>query len=512
MGLVRSTVLRYWWLWIVLLAFLTYLSVIDNFFGWDDFLWLYRAKTLSSNPFQVFNVDTLYFDPLVHLLFWLNFKLFGLDYRWYHVMDIAIHAVNGLLVFQFVKLYSDNRSTALLSALIFVTAFGASDAVLWSSSRVDVFAALFSLITITLFLKYLKEHKTAFYISSIAAYVLALGAKGTPVTVPILLFWLFIKERQVSKKQYSIFIPFAVIAFVYLFLLRMAIGPGSPLFKGFFHPNIYNYSLSLSSLFIPEPVLSKLSLTYTFPLVYGLLFIIWLIKFSPQIDRVKSTGLFMMFLFLTPILILYGDFKLSSTDFTAYHVLGSPSHRIYLATIGMSIFLGSAIISLNKRPIIISAALLLIGFNIYEVSQRENIWEGGTSEIKDSGYRLKSLKQSFPEQSIIVFVNFPLPEGFFEPYMKVYHDLNEVTTLSLKKIDPKLPDPQQFDIPADRSYFGFIRGKKGIYDISDSIKVLMATALNYQKATDELIKENYRKEYEQLAVELNTIIPRIEMQ
>lgn len=203
---------------------------------------------------------------------------------------------------------------------------------------------------------------------------------------------------------------------------------------------------------------------------------------------------------------------MSFAEFASYHVLGSPSHRIYLATIGMSIFLGSAIISLNKGPIIIFVALLLLGFNIYEVRQRENIWEGGTSEIKDSGYRLKSLKQSFPEHSIIVFVNFPLPEGFFEPYMKVYHDLNEVTTLSLKKIDPKLPDPQQFDIPADRSYFGFIRGKKGIYDVSDSIKVLMTTALNYQKATDEFIKENYRKEYEQLAVELNTIVPRIEGQ
>lgn len=203
---------------------------------------------------------------------------------------------------------------------------------------------------------------------------------------------------------------------------------------------------------------------------------------------------------------------MSSTDFPAYHVLGNPSHRIYLATIGMSIFLSSAIIGLNKRYIIIFLALLLLVFNMYEVEQRENIWESGTSEIKDSGYRLKSLKQSFPEHSIIVFMNFPLPEGFFEPYMKVYYDLNEVTAISLKKIDPKLPDPQQFDIPADRSYFGFIRGKKGIYDISDSMKVLMATALNYQKATDELIKETYRKEYEQLAVELNTIIPRIERQ
>ena len=64
-----KVVLKYWWFWIIAVSFLTYYPVINNFFGWDDFLWLYRAKTLSLNPSQIFKVDTFYFDPLVHLSF-----------------------------------------------------------------------------------------------------------------------------------------------------------------------------------------------------------------------------------------------------------------------------------------------------------------------------------------------------------------------------------------------------------------------------------------------------------
>lgn len=167
--------LKYWWPLIILMAFLAYVPVLDNFFVWDDFLWLYRAKTLSENPAQMFQIgiERLYFDPIVYLSFWLDINLFGLDFRWYHLADILLHTANALLLFYFVRSYSKDELIAFISSLVFVTIFSSSDAVLWSSSRVDLFSTFFSLISLILFLRYIDTARGTFYLASICAYILA---------------------------------------------------------------------------------------------------------------------------------------------------------------------------------------------------------------------------------------------------------------------------------------------------------------------------------------------------
>lgn len=149
-------------------------------------------------------------------------------------------------------------------------------------------------------------------------------------------------------------------------------------------------------------------------------------KFSTQIDRLKSIGLFMMLLFLIPVTTLEGKFKLPS-DTNVYYLLGSPSHRIYLATVGMSFFAGSILTGLaKKKRFAIVLILLLLMFNIYKVRQREVLWESGTAEIKDSVSKLMKLKPSIPEHSTLLFINFPLSTGFFKPFIKVYYNLEDV--------------------------------------------------------------------------------------
>lgn len=462
--------LNYWWAWIVLISFLAYYPAIDNFFGWDDFLWLYRAKTLSVNPTQMFQSEGLYFDPIIYLSFWFDFILFGLDYRCYHITDITLHAVNGLLVFQFVKLYSEDRQLAFLSGLMFASTFAASDAILWSSSRVDLLTTMFSLITIIFFLKYIKVGKTPFYVASVATYIIALAAKGTAIVIPILLLWLFTIERKATKKIYSIFIPFIAIPAGYFILLSRATSTDNPASRAVLHPNTYSYSLSLTSLFIPEQILAKLNLSYTFPITYGLLFILWRIRFSPHLDRSKTVGIVMMLLFLTPLLIL-GNLEPVSSDVFTYHLLNSPSHRIYLASIGMAIFVSSFVLSIVKeartKTLIVFITLSIFSFNVFELRQREKLWESGTSEIKDSVFKLKKLKPRLPDHSEILFIDFPLPSAFFEPCIKLYYELNDVRTVSvLWKRGTEFPNPKDNNIDVSKKYFVFLRSRNSVSEIS----------------------------------------------
>lgn len=514
-----KSVLKQWWFWIVSISFITYYPAIDNFFSWDDFLWLYRAKTFLLNPAQIFKIDTFYFDPLVHLSFWVNFKLFGLDYRWYHIVDITIHAINGLLLYRFVKLYSGDDVTALFSSLVFASTFAASDAVLWPSSRVDLLSTLFSLATMILFLRYIREGKTALYTASVATYALALSAKGTPVVIPVLLLWLYIMGMRDAARRYGVFIPFAVITLLYLVLLRLAMGDNGALSRDIFHLNIYNYSLSMAYLFVPELVLSKWNLTYTFFSIYGTLFLLWLIKLPQEANRIRSLGLLMTFLFLTPVLIL-GNFVLALQDSPVYYLLGSPSHRIYLASVGMSIFMASLLVRVYEkmafrvRPLIqplvpVIMLIIVVGFNSYETWQREKVWGFASEGIKDELYRLKGAKVALEEGSTVGLVNFQMPEGFLWPMLKVYYDLKEVTVIPLNSVPTKLPEGP---ISPDGNYALFVKGKKEVHDLSKPFNEMLLNAYRYQNSRNAAERESYSREYNVQAINLNQAILNIDSQ
>lgn len=512
-------ILKFWWLGIALISLLAYFPVIDNFFGWDDFLWLYRAKTLFSDPAQMFQSEGLYFDPLVYLPFWFDYQLFGLDHRWYHLTDIAIHVINGLLLFYFIRLYSGSALLALVSSLIFASTFAASDAVLWSSSRVDLLATLFSLVSLILFLKYLKEGRALLYIASIVTFALALGAKGTPIVLPVLFLWIYLKEEG-THKSYMMFIPFVALILLYLSLLFSA--SANSISGRVLYLNIYNYSIGLTSLFIPEDLLAKLNLIFVFLMAYFFLLAAWYLKLSPSLDRTKSTALFMTFLFLTPLLIL-DELKLATLD-NIYYILGSPSHRIYLATTGMSMFLGSIILwfyeRVNaKKEILIKVtflviALFILSFNIRSVWFREQLWNIRTANIKESLHNLRKAKPYFPEGSILVTIDFPVSGVFLEPILKMYYEIKDVRVAPMKYIPMELAD----NVAAfGENYELFLKGNdllirgrdNEIYDLSEPFKELLSKADGYHNTIDQLKKMVYKREYIALAVRLNQDISKL---
>lgn len=512
----------FWWAWtiLILLSWLIYYPIVDNFFLWDDFLWLYRGKTLWTDPVQMFRSEGLYFDPLIYLSFWLNYALSGLNYKLYHAADITLHAINGILVFHFVKLISKDNLTALLSGIVFVSSFAASDAVFWPSSRVDLLAAFFSLTSIILFLKHLKENKPSLYAASLISYILALGAKGTPVVMPALLFFLIIYEGDRQRKGYYRLIPFVLITIVYLGLLWFSLDAvKSPILRGGYFPNFHNYSLAFASLFIPERILPKLNLIYAFALICGLFFLV--IKLTLRASNVKHAGhigLFEMLIFLAPVLAL-GDLKIASPDADIYYLLSSPSHRIYLASIGMSMFAGSLIagiyeilITRNKKLFanLITAALL-VSFMVvgcYENWQREKKWGEAADKAERIVSGMKKNKPTLPENSIVGIGNFKsFSTGFLVPMLKVYYDLQEITVLEPPDFYEYLVYPVMLSDVA--RHFMFVAGRKEIYDFTDSVRELLGKRLKYEQAENLLERERLYEECQNLALYLNYRVTRL---
>jgi protein O-mannosyl-transferase len=194
--------------------------VTFSFVNWDD------DKLLLANPFfrglawqnlrwMLTSFRTGPYQPLSWLSYALDFTLWGMDPRGYHLTNLILHAVNaGLMAALSLRLLrkalpsESGRSqaavlaAALISALVFATHPLRAESVAWVTERRDVLAGLFTLATLIF---YCDERPRL----ALAAYALSLLSKGMGVSLPFLLLvldWWPLKRSQGSK------VPFFLLA------------------------------------------------------------------------------------------------------------------------------------------------------------------------------------------------------------------------------------------------------------------------------------------------------------
>ena len=489
-----------------LLAIVAYYPVLNNFFTWDDFLWVYRAKTLAGNPFQIFAIDAVYFDPLVYLWFWIDFQLHGLNPFWYHFGDVTIHAANGFLLYILVRKLAKDRFAALACSIIFVSSFAVVDAVAWSSSRVDLLSVFFSLLTIIFFLNHLADGDRRAFAMAIIAYMLSLSAKGTPLLLPCLLAVILV-QRGNFVTQWRLLGPFFVTAITYVSLLLWRLSSaGKPLFAGGNRLNIQNLFLSLSELFVPELHLASLNITWV-AIGLTLVMSVCCLLLTGLQRRTAIFGLAIIVVGMVPVLILK-DFKMVTTLQNAGHLLNSPSHRIYLASAGAACFIGSILAALtrysNKNWFGHILLFFLVISSLYEVRLREKLWTGSAQYIRNSVEGIANYKKLLLDDSAIGLVNFPMSRGFMRPALSLYCGLDRVYFLPMASIPSEIPDAPEILRYRGRGYF-FVYANDKVINLSPSFARLLDIAFLYQ-ISDNREKIRLVSEYSFLATEMNTAI------
>ena len=89
---------------LVLLVAIVYWRTLDNGFVWDDSLdvtnnaAIRSLQGLSNIWFQFGTLSQYY--PLTHSTFWVEYHLWGLDPRGYHVVNLLLHATSAVLVWR----------------------------------------------------------------------------------------------------------------------------------------------------------------------------------------------------------------------------------------------------------------------------------------------------------------------------------------------------------------------------------------------------------------------------
>lgn len=190
------------------ITFFSYAPVLkNNFINFDDPEHIIEQpliKSLSLNNLKkIFseNVNTTYI-PLTMLSFAVEYHFFKLKPFIYHLDNLLMHLGVISLIFLFCIELKLNRLTAFTAALLFGLHPMHVESVAWATERKDVLYALFYLLSMLVYLKFLNlERRKVYYVLSWILGLFSMLSKPMAVSLPLVLLLIdFLKGRTDIKR------------------------------------------------------------------------------------------------------------------------------------------------------------------------------------------------------------------------------------------------------------------------------------------------------------------------
>ena len=220
---------------IVFVGLVVYSNTIHSSFHFDDYRSIVEnplIRDLSNIP-QFFQ-ENKYTSPsrgIVTTTFALNYYLSGLSVVSYHLVNIAIHLLNGILVYLMAATILNqciprDHSTfradvlALFVALLFVTSPAQTHTVNYVVQRNDELSSTFYLLSFIFFAKAVSQNLviTPFYVLSIVFFLGGLWCKETAYTAFTMMFLYYLsfvsRGRHGWSRGLKLALPYVILAVV----------------------------------------------------------------------------------------------------------------------------------------------------------------------------------------------------------------------------------------------------------------------------------------------------------
>jgi tetratricopeptide (TPR) repeat protein len=290
-----------------ILGFFIYSNTLNTPFVFDDKVQIRGNTNIRMTELNVKSLikagsnkkGSLSKRPVGYITFALNYYFHQYDPKGYHIVNIIIHILSGIILYAFIKTtlslpsikFKDNQAyaIALFAALLWLAHPIQTQSVTYIMQRMNSLSAMFYMLSFWLYLKgRLAEERQKnwlWFACSGLAWILALGCKQIAVTLPffVLLYeWYFFQDLSKAWLKRHLKYLFGVSAFcILLFLIYTGFSPWEKIQS--FHDyarheftitqrlltqfRVVNFYLSL--IFFPLP--SRLNLDYDFPLSFSLI-------------------------------------------------------------------------------------------------------------------------------------------------------------------------------------------------------------------------------------------------
>ena len=163
---------------------------------WGDFVWDDLMMTRTPAVREAGGLKQIWFSPgeikaeghywpLVYTLFWLQHKLWGFAPAGYHVVNVLLHVVNTLLLWQL------GRRLALPAAWVVAAVFAVHpvrvESVAWVIELKDVLSGLFYLSAALAWVRFTDAPRPGRYLVALTLYAAGMLAKSVVITLPVAL-------------------------------------------------------------------------------------------------------------------------------------------------------------------------------------------------------------------------------------------------------------------------------------------------------------------------------------
>ncbi|GEM_PF-2122238 len=467
----------------------------DEWAGFGDILRVKDDKALGAMifhsivPFLPQNENIVSFIPTSRIIPWLLiyslYLLFGINAMPYLIFSIFLHIVNTYLVYFFVTKLTQKQSIGIFAALVFAVNSLHTQAITWiSASLATEGSALFLLLSLIYFLKYLQQDSRRAYYFSIGFFIISLLFKESSfflwVFLPIFdILWREISgfdaiRKQLQKHRFLIVIGLILTAIKFIPLTKgndigLFLGGQSEnfisrlIYNGIFYPFkifsqtffqqniVFSLAAKLTKIKFPflegntlveQTIVSELILVL---LSAGILIALFLLyKYGLQKNRGKQKilliSMFFLFLSVMPYIVLEQSSFLESRYY-------------YIPIIGSAFLLGMVFWSLStfitkkiKNPKISAIILPLLIFLILVpyLKTQANVLQKEINKLviigKERKKILDTIQSQYPhigEKSIFFsdsdtsyygqnYTLMPFQSGFGAVLLMVYADKNDI--------------------------------------------------------------------------------------
>src|SRR5438128_744493 len=379
---------------IAVVTFATFLPALHNqFVNWDD------DKNFLENPHYrglgwtqltwMWTTHMGHYIPLTWMTFGLDYLLWGMNPRGYHLTNLLLHAANAVVFFFITRrlltraLPSPSEPghaltvSAAFSALVFAIHPLRVESVAWATERRDVLSGLFYLSAVLAYLRACdrEERGRGWYWGAVALFAGALLSKSMAVNLPVVLMILDVYplrrlgasigwRSKTARRIYVEKIPFVLLAAVASAIAVMAqfsIHAALPLAQlsvpGRLAVSAYGLSFYLGKMIVPVNLSPLYELPRTvspwampFILSFGLAIAITAIVLSLRRRMLGLPAAWLAYLVvLLPVLGIFQSGPQIAAD-----------RYTYLAGLGWAILAGAGLLSSWSR-----LPLLLIGLVVF---------------------------------------------------------------------------------------------------------------------------------------------------
>lgn len=183
-----------------------------EFVNWDDPWYILKNPYIQSwHPSNLWDIATQIinrnYSPMIIYTLLVEYTVFGIEPAGYHLVNVALHMLNAVLVFVLVRQLSGSKAVGWGTAALFAIHPVQIEAVAWVSSVKGLVCGAFILAHLICWMRPERTPKQEFW--GLIFFALAVLSKALTVVVPaiVLLYDILVCRKKFSEAFVRQFIP-----------------------------------------------------------------------------------------------------------------------------------------------------------------------------------------------------------------------------------------------------------------------------------------------------------------